>query len=35
MVKYSLTNEAKMYNEEKTFSSKNDVGKTKQLHAKE
>ena len=34
MLKYSLINEAKMYNEENTFSSRNDVGKIKQLHAK-
>ena len=29
-----MTNEARIYNREKTASSVNDVGKTGQLHAK-
>jgi len=30
-----MTKEARMYNRERTFSSKNGGGKTGQLHAKE
>ena len=35
MVNSSMTNEERIYNEEKTVSSPSGVGKTGQLHVKE